>query len=121
MITRDEAIMVCYELMESGILAQDLEEALQSIASCIEAEQIGRHEWGVDDAELGILYVTKRSDLITDEDVKEYDRIHKKLTFVPSVDEKIIIQSHVQDKIEDATGEEATVEDIKEWFDRVIH
>lgn len=118
MITRDDAIEVLSELISSGILAEDIEYKLQDIMSCIEAECIGRHEWGVPRDELAKLYTAIRSDLITDEDMKEYERIHRKVTFIPSVKERIIIETMVCERIEDSTGEEASGEDIERWFKR---
>lgn len=118
MITRLEAIETLYDLISSGILADDIEGRLQDIASCIEAELIGRHEWGVPREDLAKLYSAVRVDLVTDNDIDDYDRIHRKLTFVPSVDERIIIESNISDKIYESTGEEAEVEEINEWFRR---
>jgi len=119
MITREEAIEVIYDLIDSDILKTDVEERLQDIANCIEGELVGRHEWGVDRSKLAKLYGATRIDLVTDKDIEEYDRIHRKLTFVPSVDERIVIESHVRDEIENATGMEAEVEDINDWFRRL--
>lgn len=119
MITREEAINTCLEIIDAGILAEDIESSLQDIVSCLEAEMIGRHEWGVEDDKLGVLYTAKRVDLITDEDMKEFDRIHRKLTFIPSVDERIIIETAVCDKIEESTGMEVEAHDIEDWFRRL--
>lgn len=119
MITRIDAVETLYELTGSGIIDGVLEKKLIDIANCIEAELIGRHEWGVDRSELAKLYGATRADLVTDEDIKEYDRVHRKLTFIPSVDERIVIETAVRDKIEDSTGEEVTVEEINEWFARL--
>lgn len=118
MISREEAIETLYEIIGSGIIAEEIEYRLQDIASCIEAELIGRHEWDADSHELSVLYTAKREDLVTDEDLAEYDRIHRKLTFVPSIDERIFIETNIREKIEDATGIEAEVENINDWFRR---
>lgn len=118
MISREEAIFCCYDLLNAGILSDEIEEKVQDIASCIEAELLGRHEWGVDSHELSTLYTAKRLDLVTNDDIDEYDALHRKLTFIPSVDERIVIESNVRDKIEDAIGMEAKVEDINDWFRR---
>lgn len=118
MIMREEAVEVLYDLISSGILSEEIEEKLQDIASCIEAENIGRHEWGVPREELGKLYASVRVDLITEDSIEDYERIHRKLTFLPSVDERIVVESNIADRIENATGEEAKVEDIERWFKR---
>ena len=39
MPTRIEAARVLYQLINSGILSDDLEQDLQNIAQCIEAEE----------------------------------------------------------------------------------
>lgn len=119
MITRYDAIEVLTEVIDSGILNESIEGRLEDIRSCIEAELLGRHEWGVDRGKLASLYTAVRSDLITDEMINEVDRIHKKITFIPSTDERIVVESAIAEEIENSTGEEATADDINKWFERL--
>lgn len=118
MISREEAIQTCYELIASGILEEHLEERIQDIASCIEAECIGRHEWGVSNELLGKIYVSKRADLITQEDIEEKERVHRLITYVPSDAEKLEIYGNVGNKLEEVADDEVEIEDIEEWFRR---
>lgn len=118
MITREDAVATLNEVIASGILAEDIEDCLQDIASCIEAERIGRHEWGVSRDKLGVLYSAVRQDLITEERMSEYDDIHKQLTFIPSIDERTLIETNIADRIENATGEEVDGKEIERWFER---
>ena len=46
MITREQAIYAIYEIINSGIIDMELENKLQAIASCIDAENYGVHLWG---------------------------------------------------------------------------
>lgn len=119
MLTRYDAIEILTDLINSGIFSDEIEEGLEDIRSCIEAELLGRHEWGVDREKLAPMYVSVREDLITDEMIREYDRTHKSLTFIPSVDERIVIESAIVEEIENSTGEEATPEDVEKWFERL--
>lgn len=118
MITRQDAIDTLRMVADADILADDIRCDIEGIISCIEAELLGRHEWGVSSEDLTKLYGAVRSDLVTPDIVKEYDRVHRKLTFIPSIDERIVIESYITEEIENATGEEATGEDIREWFER---
>ena len=47
-ITRKEAIKTIYDIMNFGILSEELENALQDIANCIEHENDGLFLWGAD-------------------------------------------------------------------------
>ena len=48
-ITREEAIETLYDLINSNILDEELEESLQDIANCIEAEETHNvFLWGAD-------------------------------------------------------------------------
>lgn len=65
-ITRKEAIKTIYDIMNSGILSEELENALQDIANCIEYENDGLFLWGADD-EVSDLFAARRKDLIPPE------------------------------------------------------
>lgn len=65
-ITRDEAVTTLYDVINSGIISEELEERLEDIASCIEHEEQGLFTWGADDDVID-LFVAKREDLYTPE------------------------------------------------------
>lgn len=67
MMSRSDAVAVLDEIAESGVLREDLQDAVEEI------EMILRHEdeddlsfWDADDEEIHDLFVAKRVDLITD-------------------------------------------------------
>lgn len=115
MITREEALNVINDLINSEILSEDLEYALSDIRMCIEEEMIGRHVWGIPDEWMAKLHTSVRADLVTDELIDEYDNIHKGIAFKPSTFETKEIRDNVRADIENASGEDATDEQI-DWF-----
>ena len=79
MPTRIEAARVLYQLINSGILSDDLETDLQNIANCIEAEE--KKEvflWGAKDDDWTELYTARREDLINDAWLRYIDAIQQK-------------------------------------------
>lgn len=50
-ITREEAVKTLYNIINSGIISDELEGKLQDIASCIDNEEQGLFTWGADDWE----------------------------------------------------------------------
>lgn len=101
-ITREEAIETLYDLLNSGILSEEIEDKIQDIADNIENERYGLHMWGADEEEYAVLYTAKREDLITDEDRAEGQRIWDKYTFTPSPHEEQEIIKNLQEAIEDS-------------------
>ena len=82
MITRDKAIEVLYRVINSGILNQDVEVALQDIANCIEMEEThGVHAWGADDENVSLLVVARREDCWTDEIIQKTEDAYNRLKF----------------------------------------
>lgn len=65
-ITREEAVTTLYDVINSGIISDELEGKLQDIASCIDNEEQGLFTWGADDDVID-LFIAKREDLITPE------------------------------------------------------
>ena len=64
MITRENAIDVLYEIVNSGILSEELEDDIQDIICCIEDEKdLGIHAWGMPDDEYSTLHTALRTDL----------------------------------------------------------
>ena len=48
-ITRGEAVNTINKIINSGIISEELEQELQQIATCINAEDDGRFLWGAED------------------------------------------------------------------------
>ena len=78
-ITRHEAVMTIYELINSCIISEELEESLQDIANCIEAEETHNiFLWGAD-YEVFDLFVAKMDPygsskkFQTEENIKQYE------------------------------------------------
>ncbi len=78
-VTREEAIETLYDLINSDILDEDLEEQLQDIANCIEAEETHNiFLWGAD-YEVFDLFVAKMDpygsskEFQTEENIKRYE------------------------------------------------
>ena len=83
MITREKAVKVLYDLINSGILSESIELDLQSIVNCIGAEyQLEIHAWGMPASDLAKLYTAHRTDLPDYEDFcRDCDRIRKEWAF----------------------------------------
>ena len=82
-IQREEAVQVLYNLINSGILKREYEDALEEIATCIEKEGQGLHMWGAEDDAVE-LFVAYRKDLLTDEVKKKIKDTQEKYSFSPS-------------------------------------
>lgn len=76
-ITREEAIKTLYNIINSGIISDELEGKLQDIASCIDNEEQWLFTWGADDDVID-LFIAKREDLITPEWEQHCNEIWKK-------------------------------------------
>ena len=50
-ITRGEAVNTINKIINSGIISEELEQELQQIATCINAEDDGRFLWSAEDDE----------------------------------------------------------------------
>lgn len=99
-ITRDEACVALRAIIESDILNDDLENALEDILNCIESEKNGYHCWG-GDTDFFELFIAHRSDLFTDELKAKLQSIHEKYSFVPAPYEKDELESFDDDEDED--------------------
>ena len=62
MITREEAKRLMYDIMNSGIISDEIEEKLQDVANCLEFEQYGLHMWGASDNDIETLTTSMRTD-----------------------------------------------------------
>lgn len=82
-ITRDEAIEVLQTMVNSDILDEDLENDLEEIITCIQSEDEGYHIWGADE-EVGKLFTSYRTDLVTPELEEELNAISDKYSFTPA-------------------------------------
>lgn len=115
MITRENAIDVINDLICADVLSDEKMDALSDIRLAIEEERLGRHVWGAPDEWISKLHVAVREDLITDELINEYEKIHKGLVFNPSTFETKEIRDNIREDMENSTDEEVTDADI-EWF-----
>ena len=85
MITRDDAIEVLYDLMNSNVLDDELCDDLQNIANCISAERDSMHLWGADDQEVAELYTMVQSSAPDAEEHEALcDKLFNKYCFEPS-------------------------------------
>ena len=100
-ITRDKAIETLYDLINSGILSEEIECDLQEIANNIENEKYGLHLWGADNEEYAVLVTAVREDLITDEYIANGKRIWKKYSYVPSPFEEKEIENNLNEAREE--------------------
>ena len=96
-ITRDEALETLQALLDSGILSEELEGKIEDIASAIENEKYGLHLWGADNKEYAVLYTAVRKDMITEDYIKEGQRIWQKYAFTPSPCEIEEIQKNIEE------------------------
>ena len=94
-ITRREAVMALYELVNSSVLSDELTKALEEIADNIEAEEIGYHFWGADGDEKTKIFTAMQKTNITIEEEKECERIDEKYSFIPSDFEKVEIENNI--------------------------
>lgn len=82
MISRHEATVVLYELINSGILDEGLEQDLQEIVTCIEAEEERKmFFWGASNEDVYEMVVARREDLWTPDVVARCEEIEKRLSF----------------------------------------
>lgn len=48
MITRTEARDVLYDIINSGIISEEMEDKIQDIVNCLfDEEELGIHSWGM--------------------------------------------------------------------------
>lgn len=81
-ITRQEAVSVLYDLINTGILSGEIEVLLEEMAHCVNAEDDGLFIWGADE-EVDKLYIAVREDLQNDEYEKECRRLYEKYRIKP--------------------------------------
>ena len=84
MLTRDEAGAVIYQVINSGILDEKLEDDLTDVATAILCEKDGLHLWGVDDKDISDLYVSVNQAYITPEFEAHVDALYDKYKFYAS-------------------------------------
>jgi len=77
-ITREDAVHRIYDVINSGIISDELASDLGDIAKCIEAEETHNVMlWGADE-DATKLFIAFREDLWTDELKKEINDIYEK-------------------------------------------
>ena len=98
MIDRQKAVEVLYDLMNSDMLGGELEDELQDIANCIEAEENNLHLWDADDLDVAVMMVNPdTNDPDYERLVAKCDRIYKKYCFEPSRFEKDLAELKAAD------------------------
>ena len=100
-ITRNEAIETLYDLMNSGVLSEEIECKLQEIANNIENENYGLHLWGADNEEYAVLVTAVREDEVTEEYIANGKRIWKKYSYAPSPFEEKEIEDNLREAEEE--------------------
>lgn len=66
-ITRDEAIRLMCELIDSGLFSEEIENNLADIMNAIENERYGLHMWGADNDEYDVLVTVVGEEKMTNE------------------------------------------------------
>lgn len=81
MMSREESMQVLCSLMNTGILSEDVELALNDIVICIQGEINGFHFWSGDDQDITDLNTAKRADTITDDWLQHCEKIANKYKY----------------------------------------
>lgn len=92
--TRSEAISALYEVINAGILDDAIENNLSEIANLIQYELNGEHLWGQPYESCDKLHVAYREDLWTEELIKECQKQHNDIRFIPSPTEIPELKEH---------------------------
>ena len=99
-ITREKAVDVLYNIINSGVIDNRLIEDLAEIAMCIGHESDGLHLWGAED-DVSKIFTAYRVDLITEEMQKEHEEIYANHAFVPAPYEAEYFNDEEEDEEED--------------------
>ena len=94
-IARSEAVSVLSALIDSDILSEEIEDALQDIMFCIEQEQLGYHCWG---GENELVELFSSYSLWTDELNERVQAIHDKYSFTPAPYEAEELKTNLEDE-----------------------
>ena len=100
MITRDEAIVALYEIIDNPVIDEELRDKMLDIANLIEIEKAGMHFWGGNLEEYHEMVVSRRSDMWTDEAIAKADKIQKEHSFEPAPYEKAEIEENLKELAE---------------------
>lgn len=107
MITRSEALEFLYTLIDYGVLNEEIEDTLAEVVSCISMEQNGLHIWGADVDEISKISAAVRADLMTDDYVKECQKICAKYRFgLSKYEEEMEDESRDEDSESDVDKDE---------------
>lgn len=96
-ITREEAVEVLTQLINSGVLTYDIEEKLVDISNLIDLERVGYHFWGADEEEFAKLHIALNNEVIMPKLEEELERIDDKYSFIPSHFEHKEIEANIND------------------------
>ena len=106
MLTRDEAGAVIYQVINSGIISEDLEADLEEVANGILCEKDGLHIWGADDKDIADLYTSVSSDFITPEFEAHVEKLYDTYRFYASKFEKEEIEPDKEEQPEEEGDKE---------------
>lgn len=96
MITREQAVDILDELVESDVLNENLRDALDEMSMVIHYERIGLHLWGADER-----------DLQNDETLEKY-------AYIPSDFEKVAVLTERQKLSEETVSEPSEAENTED-------
>ena len=96
MITREQAVDILEELVESEVLNENLRDALDEMAMVIHYEKIGLHLWGADER-----------DLQSDETLEKY-------VYIPSDFEEVAVLTERKMLDEETVSEPSEAENTED-------
>ena len=96
MITREQAVDILEELVESEVLNENLRDALDEMAMVIHYEKIGLHLWGADERDL------------------QHDETLEKYVYIPSDFEEVAVLTERKMLDEETVSEPTEGENTKD-------
>ena len=120
-LTRSEGISVLYEVINSGILDDAIEANLTELANLLQYELEGEHLWGQPYSACDKLHVAYREDLWTDELVKECQKQHDNVRFIPSPTEIPELKEHYMEMCEVDEDDAIAMEQFEKDFNNYYH
>lgn len=102
MIERGNAIEFLLNMVNSGIMSDNINSALQDIANCIVGEEDGLHLWGAPDEDVATMYTEASEEALTKEFKEKADKLYAEYRFFPSKFEE---EQEIQNESGDSTDE----------------
>lgn len=88
--------MLLDSLVNTGLFCDEISAKLEEIANCIDAELLGRHEWGISAEMNNFLYCGKKE--FSDSECQFLDSIDDSLRFIPCKTEQKEIFDSMKDE-----------------------